>query len=90
MMSEEGIGTIPKFLPFSGSEPKSSEESGIEEFLFQIKGARLDNKDEAIRIAILMALRGEAQKFVEFIGPGLPLDDMLQQLKEKFWRKEEY
>ena len=65
---EEGTGTtIPKFLPFSGSEPKSSEESGIEEFLFQIKRARLDSKDEAIRIAMLrnsiQHLKGEVMTF---------------------------
>ena len=39
----EGGRKVPlRFLPFSGIKPTPSEECRIEEFLFQIKGARLD------------------------------------------------
>ena len=77
-----------RFLSFSGSEPTSPEECGIEEFLFQKRGARLTKEDSAVRLVILIALRGNAQEFKEFVGVDIPLDDMFWNLKEKYWKEE--
>ena len=82
------IGTIPRFLPFSGSEPTPAGECGVEEFLFQIKGAKMTQKDHQIRLAILLAVWGDAQEFIKFIGADLPLEKMMQHLRERYWRKE--
>ena len=85
---EEKIGTIPKFLPFSGSEPIPAGECGVEEFLFQIKGAKMTQKDHQVRLAILLAVRGDAQEFIKFIGADLPLEKIMQYLRERYWKKE--
>ena len=82
------VGTIPKFLPFSGNEPTPTGECGVEEFLFQIKGAKRTQKDHQIRLAILLAVRGDAQEFIKFIGADLPLEKIMQYLRERYWKKE--
>ena len=82
------IGTIPRFLPFSGSEPTPAGECGVEEFLLQIKIAKMTQEDHQIRLAILLAVRGDAQEFIKFIGADLPLEKIMQHLRDRYWRKE--
>ena len=74
----------PVFPDFSGEEPTHKDECRIETFLFQIKGARKDFTDQAVRLALLTSLRGVASGFVEYIGLDSPLDHILEQLVEQY------
>ena len=74
----------PHFPIFSGDEPTPKDECGIETFLFQIKGARKDVTEQAVRTALLSALRGNASAFVEYLGLESPLDTIIDRLTERF------
>ena len=74
----------PKFLPFSGSDPPQKGECGIETLLFQVKGARKDVADYAVRTALISCLRGSASSFVEYLGLDTPLDAMIEELRERY------
>ena len=52
------INKLPKFPIFSGEDPVPRDECSIDTFLFQIKGARKDITDRAVRTALLSFLRG--------------------------------
>ena len=52
------IGTIPRFLPFSGSEPTPAGECGVEEFLFQIKGAKMNPGRPSRKVSNLVSSTG--------------------------------
>ena len=84
-LSQAGKITKPPVFPtFSGEEPTLKDECGIETFLFQIKGARKDVTDQAVRSALLTSLRGGASGFVEYIGLDSPLDHIVEQLAERY------
>ena len=74
----------PEFPKFSGEEPMPKDECGIETFLFQVKGARRDVTDQAVRSALISAVRGGASGYLEYIGLDSPLDDLIQKLKERY------
>ena len=74
----------PHFPRFSGSDPIPKNECGIETFLFQVKGARRDVTDQAVRTALLSALRGGASAFLEYVGLDSPLDTIVEKLTERY------
>ena len=74
----------PEFPKFSGEEPTPKDECGIETFLFQVNGARRDVTDQAVRSALISAVRGGASGYLEYIGLDSPLDDLIQKLKERY------
>ena len=78
------INKLPKFPIFSGEDPVPRDECSIDTFLFQIKGAREDITDRAVRTALLSSLRGGAGEFVEYIGLNAPLDDIIEKLTERY------
>ena len=83
--SQAGKITKPPVFPaFSGEELTPKDECRIETFLFQIKGARKDVTDQAVRSALLTTLRGGASGFVEYIGLDSPLDHIVEQLAERY------
>ena len=59
----EQINKPPHFPPFSGTEPTPKDECGIETLLFQVKGARKDVTDHAVRSALISCLRGGGKFF---------------------------
>ena len=63
-------------------------ECGVEEFLFHIKGAKMTQEDHQIRLAILLPVQGDAQEFIKFIGADIPLEKIMQHLRDRYWRKE--
>ena len=76
------INKPPHFPPFSGMEPTPKDECGIETLLFQVKGAREDVTDQAVRSALISCLRGGASSFLEYVGLDAPLDTMVEELTE--------
>ena len=81
------INKLPRFPTFSGEDPVPRDECSIDTFLFQIKGAREDITDRAVRTALLSSLRGGggAQgSLVEYIGLNAPLDDIIERLTERY------
>ena len=58
-VNREGqINKPPHFPPFSGTEPMPKDECAIETLLFQVRGAREDISDHAVRSALITCLRG--------------------------------
>ena len=81
-VSNNQINKPPHFSPFSGMEPTPKDECGIETLLFQVKGAREDVTDQAVRLALISCLRGGASSFLEYVGLNAPLDTMVEELTE--------
>ena len=81
-VSNNQINKPPHFPPFSGMEPTPKDECGIETLLFQVKGAREDVTDQAVRSALISCLRGGASSFLEYVGLNAPLDTMVEELTE--------
>ena len=73
----ECINKLPQIPTFSGEESVPRDECSIDTFLFQIKGAREDITDRAVKTALLSVLQGGASEFVEYIGLDAPLDEKL-------------
>ena len=69
---------------FSGAEPTPKDECGIETFLFQVRGARRNLTDQAVRQALIGSLRGGASGFIEYVGLDSPLDVMIDELVERY------
>ena len=80
------ISKPPTFPTFSGNEPTPKDECSIQTFLFQVRSARQDVTDQAVRNALISALRGPASEFVEYIGLTSPLDTIIQEMEERFVR----
>ena len=51
--ADDRIDKLPIFPLFSGSEPTPKDECGIETFLFQVRGARKNLTDQAVRQALI-------------------------------------
>ena len=86
LRKDEGkkINKPPTFSPFSGREPIPKNECEIETLLFQIRGARLNRTDQAVRLGLLTALRGGARELIEYIGIEAPLEDLIRGLEERY------
>ena len=69
---------------FSGTEPTPKDECGIETFLFQVRGARKNLTDQAVRAALISSLRGGASAFIEYVGLDSPLDVLIDELVERY------
>ena len=80
------ISKPPTFPTFSGNEPTPKDECSIQTFLFQVRSARQDVTDQAVRNALISALRGPASEFVEYIGLTSPLDTIVKEMEERFVR----
>ena len=61
--ADERIDKLPSFPLFSGTEPTPKDECGIKTFLFQVRGARKNLTDQAVRAAIISSLRGGASAY---------------------------
>ena len=81
---DERIDKLPSFPLFSGTEPTPKDECGIETFLFQVRGARKNLTDQAVRAALISSLRGGASAFIEYVGLDSPLDVMIDELVERY------
>ena len=81
---ETRINKLPKFPLFSGEEPIPRDECNIETFLFQVKGARKDVTDRAVRTALIRSLRRGASDFVEYIGLDTPLNTIIESLTDRY------
>ena len=82
--ADERIDKLPSFPLFSGTEPTLKDECGIETFLFQVRGARKNLTDQAVRAAMISSLRGGASAFIEYVGLDSPLDVMIDELVERY------
>ena len=82
--ADDRIDKLPIFPLFSGSEPTPKDECGIETFLFQVRGARKNLTDQAVRQALIGSLRGGASGFIEYVGLDSPLDVMIDELVERY------
>ena len=82
--TDERIDKLPIFPLFSGAEPTPKDECGIETFLFQVRGARKNLTDQAVRQALIGSLRGGASGFIEYVGLDSPLDVMIDELVERY------
>ena len=80
------IAKPPSFPTFSGNEPTPKDECSIQTFLFQVRSARQEVTDQAVRNALISALRGPASEFVEYIGLTSPLDTIVKEMEERFVR----
>ena len=69
---------------FSGAEPTPKDECGIETFFFQVRGARKNLTDQAVRQALIGSLRGGTSGFIEYVGLDFPLDVMIDELVERY------
>ena len=56
------IAKPPTFPTFSGNEPTPKDECSIQTFLFQVRSARQDVTDQAVRNALISALRGPVRR----------------------------
>ena len=74
----------PEFPRFSGDEPTPKEECSFETFLFQVQGARKDVTEQAVRSALISAVRGGASAYLEYVGLDSPLDVLIDRLKERY------
>ena len=81
---DDRIDKLPIFPLFSGAEPTPKDECGIETFLFQVRGARKNLTDQAVRQALIGSLRGGASGFIEYVGLDSPLDVMIDELVERY------
>ena len=81
---KEKINKPPTFPLFSGIEPTPKDECGIETLLFQVKGARKDVTEQAVRSALVSCLRGGASSFLEYVGLESSLDVMIDELTERY------
>ena len=81
---DDRIDKLPIFPLFSGAEPTPKDECGIETFLFQVRGARKNLTDQAVRQALIGSLRGGASGFIEYVGLDSPLDIMIDELVERY------
>ena len=82
--TDERINKLPSFPLFSGTELTPKDECGIETFLFQVRGARKNLTDQALRAALIISLRGGASAFIEYVGLDSPLDVMIDELVERY------
>ena len=82
--ADERIDKLPSFPLFSGTEPTPKDECEIETFLFQVRGARKNLTDQAVRAAMISSLRGGASAFIEYVGLDSPLDVMIDELVERY------
>ena len=82
--TDDRIDKLPIFPLFSGAEPTPKDECGIETFLFQVRGARKNLTDQAVRQALIGSLRGGASGFIEYVGLDSPLDVMIDELVERY------
>ena len=80
--TDERIDKLPSFPLFSGTKPTPKDECGIETFLFQVRGARKNLADQAVRAALISSLRGGASAFIEYVRLDSPLDVMIDELVE--------
>ena len=74
------------FPTFSGTEPTPKDECSIQTFLFQVRSARQDVTEQAVRNALISSLRGPASEFVEYIGLTAPLDSIIKEMEERYVR----
>ena len=81
---DERIDKLPSFPLFSETEPTPKDECEIETFLFQVRGARKNLTDQAVRAALISSLRGGASAFIEYVGLDSPLDVMIDELVERY------
>ena len=51
------INKTPTFPTFSGTEPTPKDECSIQTFLFQVRSARQDVTDQAVRNVLISSLR---------------------------------
>ena len=72
------------FAMFSGAEPTPKDGCSIQTFLFQVRSARQDVTDQAIRNALISSLRRPASEFVEYIGLTAPLDTIIKEMEERY------
>ena len=82
--TDERIDKLPSFPSFSGTESTPKDECSIETFLFQVRGARKNLMDQAVRAALISSLRGGASAFIEYVGLDSPLDFMIDELVERY------
>ena len=82
--TDERIDKLPSFPLFSGTELTPKDECGIETFLFQVRGARKNLTDQAVRAALISSLRGGASAFIEYVGLDSPLDIMIDELVKRY------
>ena len=80
------INKPPTFPTFSGAEPTPKDECSIQTFLFQVRSARQDVTDQAVRNALISSLRGPASEFVEYIGLTAPLETIIKEMEERYVR----
>ena len=80
------INKPPTFPTFSGTEPTPKDECSIQTFLFQVRSARQDVTDQAVRNVLISSLRGSASEFVEYIGLTAPLDSIIKEMEERYVR----
>ena len=80
------INKPPTFPTFSGMELTPKDECSIQTFLFQVRSARQDVTDQAVRNALISSLRGPASEFVEYIGLTAPLDSIIKEMEERYVR----
>ena len=80
------ISKPPIFPMFSGIEPSPKDECSIQTFLFQVRSAHQDVKDQAVHSALISSLRGPASEFVEYIGLTSPLETIITEMEERYVR----
>ena len=81
---DDHIDKLPIFPLFSGAEPTPKDECGIETFLFQVRGARKNLTDQAVRQALDRIIEGRGSGFIEYVGLDSPLDVMIDELVERY------
>ena len=75
--------SAPLNLPiFSGQEPVPTTEGLIDQWLFQVEGALATHTEEAVRLAVIVSVRGAAHELLEFIGYGKEMSVILRHIKE--------
>ena len=72
---------------FSGSEPTPCNEGTYEQWKFQVKGMYCSCPESAVRSALITSVRGEASKFVGFVGFNAPLLTILEAIDKRFGKK---
>ena len=79
------LSALPNLPIFLGQEPVPSTEGSIDQWLFQVEGALATHMEEAVRSAVIGSVRGATHElFLEFIGYGEEMGDMLKHIKERF------
>ena len=67
-MEEPKSIKLPTLPPFSRAEPVPKDEASCEQWVWQAKEALKNCTAGAVRIAIVMSVRGEVRKFASAAG----------------------